>query len=140
MNFQPKKLKYTKMQKGKIYNCFQNNIDLKAKSIKTIKIVALESGRITVQQLVTIRAQIKKSIKKIGLLQFKACPQMPLTKKPAEIRMGKGKGSFDHWVLNSSFGMSICEVYFNQYFMSKVFILMQKTQKRLPIKTKIVFI
>jgi large subunit ribosomal protein L16 len=140
MLFHPKNSKYTKFQKGKLLNCFRNNINLKTKSTKSIKLIALEYGRMTSQQLVALRGQIRKSIKKIGFLQFHVCPQLAITKKPSEIRMGKGKGSFSHWVLNSTSGMLICEVYFKKDFINRIFALMQKVQKQLPIKTKIVFL
>ena len=59
---------------------------------------AMSSGRITSAQLEAVRVSIKRALKKDGKIFIRIFPHKPITKKPAEVRMGGGKGSVDHWV------------------------------------------
>lgn len=96
MLFYPKNSKFKKQQKGNLPNRLNNLIILnRQNTFDSVKLVAASSGRISVKQLTAIRALIKKSIKKEGVLKIGLFPQTPITKKPAEVRMGKGKGAFN---------------------------------------------
>jgi len=91
----PKKLKYRKKQKGRT----------KGKAFKgsTLEygdfgLQALECGFMTAQQIESARVAINRHIKRGGKVWIRVFPDKPVTKKPAETRMGKGKGSTEGWV------------------------------------------
>ncbi len=139
MLFFPKKSKFKKYQKGKSFNKIKNNVGLKYKVSKSIKLIAVEAGRLSTKHLVAIRFLIKKHLKKVGGASFNLSPQMSISKKPLEIRMGKGKGSHSHWVSNVRSGGCLCDVFFKISAKVLVFSVLRKVQIRLPIKTKIIF-
>ena len=87
--------------------------------------------------MVAMRFLIRKIIKKKGLAIFKVFPQTIITKKPAGIRMGKGKGSTSHWICKVKAGLLLCEIFFKLKLKKRIMRLLRKVQVRLPIKTKI---
>lgn len=90
----PRSTKYKKLQKGKPFNKTNFLITLdKLNNRKTVKLIATENGRITAKQLNAINLSLRKIIKKKGSFIFNVFPHTPVTKKPAEVRMGKGKGN-----------------------------------------------
>lgn len=131
--FIPKNFKFRKQQKGKFFNkifsgCFKQQTNC-------LKLKTLGFGRLTSNQLKSLKQTINKIIKKRGRVVFKIFPQTPITKKPTEVRMGKGKGAFSHWVAKVQPGTTIC------YIESEFVLLTRKALEyakiRLPIKTKI---
>jgi large subunit ribosomal protein L16 len=91
----PKKVKYRKQMKG--------NMRGKALRGSTITfgdyaLKAMECGRMTAQQIEAARITINRTVKRGGKMWIRVFPDKPLTKKPAETRMGKGKGSPEQWV------------------------------------------
>ena len=64
----------------------------------TYGLKALEPGWITARQIEASRIVISRIVRKVGKMWIRIFPDKPITAKPAETRMGKGKGSFDHWV------------------------------------------
>ena len=91
----PKKLKYRRRQKGR----------MKGKAIKggslefgDFGLQALECGFISAQQIESARVAINRHVKRGGKLWIRVFPDKPITKKPAETRMGKGKGATEGWV------------------------------------------
>jgi large subunit ribosomal protein L16 len=135
MLFSPRKSKFKKYQKGSLPNKIKNNILFKTKSAPSIKLVSANFGPIKIKQLLSIRLLIRKSIRKLGFLSFNVFPQKIISKKPAQIRMGKGKGSFSHWVVNVFTGFTICEVFCRNSAKKSLYLSLKKAQKRLPIKT-----
>ncbi len=91
----PNKVKYRKMMKGKMSGIATscNSIDFGEFAIK-----ALECGRINSRQIEAARVAIMRSVKKGGKIWIRIFPDKPITKKPLEVRMGKGKGSVEEWV------------------------------------------
>ena len=91
----PKKTKHRKQQKGKMRGIAWrgSNIDFGEYGIQ-----ALERGWITARQLEAARIALTRSIKRGGKVFIRIFPDKPLTKKPAETRMGKGKGNPEEWV------------------------------------------
>lgn len=91
----PKKLKYRRRQKGRIKGkAFKGNtLDFGDYGLQ-----ALECGFITAQQIESARVAITRHIKRGGKIWIRVFPDKPITKKPAETRMGKGKGSTEGWV------------------------------------------
>lgn len=137
MLFSPRKSKFKKYQKGTLPNIIKNKLDYKKKSIDSIKIVSAEFGNIKIKQLLSIRLLIRKTIRKRGFMRFNVFPQKHLSKKPQQIRMGKGKGSFSEWVVNLFKGLTICEIFCKNSIKKNLAISLKKAQKRLPLKTVI---
>jgi large subunit ribosomal protein L16 len=91
----PKKVKHRKQQKGRNRGVATRGVDL---SFGDFGLKALENGFITNRQIEAARIAINRHIKRGGKVWIRIFPDKPLTKKPAEVRMGKGKGSPEEWV------------------------------------------
>ena len=104
---QPKRTKYRKMQKGRVRGTAQRgaNIAYGSFGIKT-----LEVGFITARQIEASRIAINRFMKREGKVWIRIFPDKPITAKPAEVRMGKGKGAPSHWVAPVKPGRSMFEV------------------------------
>jgi large subunit ribosomal protein L16 len=99
-------------------------------------LVAVEPGRVTARQLEAIRVTMGRKLKKVGELFLRIFPQRPVTKKPAETRMGKGKGNPEYWVAIVKRGRVLCEVKgVSAEYARKV---LKSASYKLPIKTKVV--
>ena len=103
----PKKTKYRKVQKGRVRG--------RAKGATTLifgdyGLEAVESGRVSARQIEAIRVTMGRRLKKVGTLFMRLFPQKPITKKPAETRMGKGKGNPEYWVDVVKRGRILCEI------------------------------
>ena len=107
MFLQPKKSKYKKVRKGRLakYNYKTNKLDF-----GTIGLKACESGLISARQLEAARQAIVRKTKRNGKLWIKIFPNLPITKKPTEVRMGKGKGPVSHWSARVKSGTTIFEL------------------------------
>ena len=92
---QPKRTKHRKMQKGRNRGKAHRGSDV---SFGDYAIQALEPARITSRQIESARMSIQRKTKRAGKLFIRIFPDKPLTKKPLEVRMGKGKGSVETWV------------------------------------------
>ncbi len=92
---QPKRTKYRKTQKGKMKGLATRGQEI---SFGTFAIKSLEMGFITARQLEAARIAITRAMKREGQVWIRIFPDKPMTKKPAEVRMGKGKGAPEFWV------------------------------------------
>ncbi len=92
---QPKRTKYRKMQKGRVRGVAQRGHTL---SFGTFGIKSLEPGWITSRQIEAARIAMTRAMKREGQVWIRIFPDKPITSKPAEVRMGKGKGAPDYWV------------------------------------------
>ena len=92
---QPKRSKFRKTQKGKIKGIATRGNEL---SFGTFGIKSLEPGFISARQLEAARIAITRAMKREGQVWIRIFPDKPMTKKPAEVRMGKGKGAPEFWV------------------------------------------
>lgn len=91
----PKKVKWRKQRKGRITGEAQRGT---AVAFGDFAIKTIEPGRISARQIESARRAIQRSVKRGGKLWIRIFPDKPITKKPAEVRMGKGKGSVEFWV------------------------------------------
>ena len=91
----PKKVKYRKRQKGRTKGKASRGVDL---SFGSFGLKTLEPGHITARQIEAARIAITRHIKRGGRVWIRIFPDKPITKKPAETRMGKGKGPVEAWV------------------------------------------
>ena len=91
----PKRVKYRKKQRGRMKGNAQTGNYV---AFGTYGLKALESGWITSRQIEATRIAITRHVKRGGKVWIRIFPDKPVTKKPAETRMGKGKGSPEYWV------------------------------------------
>ena len=92
---QPKRTKYRKQQKGKIKGIAYRGSQL---AFGSFAIKTMDEGFITSRQLEAARVALTRYMKREGKVWIRIFPDKPITAKPAEVRMGKGKGALDHWV------------------------------------------
>lgn len=107
MTLMPKKTKYRKMQKGHLTGLSKaaTFVDYGDYGMQV-----LERGKITAQQIEACRVAINRFFNRRGKVYVRIFPDKPITKKPAETRMGKGKGGVDHYVAAVKPGRIIFEV------------------------------
>ena len=103
----PSRTKYRKVHKGRIYGVAQKGNEL---SFGDFGIQSLSRGRMTSQQIEAARVAMTRSLKRNGKVWIRVFPHKPVTKKPAETRMGKGKGGVDRWVAVIKPGTMLFEI------------------------------
>jgi len=91
----PKRTKYRKAHKGRIHGLAKGGTDL---NFGSVGLKAVEPGRITARQIEAARRAITRHIKRIGRVWIRVFPDVPVSQKPAEVRMGSGKGTPEFWV------------------------------------------
>jgi len=130
---QPKRTKYRKQHKGRIAD-----VTFKGSSIAfgTYGLKAMAPGRITSRQIEAARVALTRNMKREGAVWIRIFPDKPITKKPQEVRMGKGKGAVDHWVANVQAGRIMFEVEGVQKAVAEE--SLRLAAQKLPVKTKIV--
>jgi large subunit ribosomal protein L16 len=104
---QPKKTKFRKMQKGKMKGFAQRGSQL---AFGSFGIKALEETWITARQIEAARIAVTRYMKRQGQVWIRIFPDKPITKKPAEVRMGKGKGSVEYYVAEIQPGKMLYEM------------------------------
>lgn len=92
---QPKRVKYRKQQKGRVKGLAHRGSTV---SFGSFGLKSLDSGRITNRQIESARIAMTRYMKREGKVWIRIFPDKPITSKPLEVRMGKGKGALDHWV------------------------------------------
>ncbi|MCH2235471.1 MAG: 50S ribosomal protein L16 [Crocinitomicaceae bacterium] len=92
---QPKRRKHRKAQKGRNRGVAQRGAQI---AFGSFGIKALEAGWITSRQIEASRIAVTRYMKREGKVWIRIFPDKPVTSKPAEVRMGKGKGALSHWV------------------------------------------
>jgi large subunit ribosomal protein L16 len=104
----PNQRKFRKNNKGRFHAKFET----KANILKfgTHGIQALEKGRITAKQIEAVRRSITNFLKRKGKVWIRIFPDFPVTNKPSEVRMGKGKGNVSYWVCNVRPGRILYEL------------------------------
>jgi len=104
---QPKRQKYRKQQKGR-----NRGLAYKGSTISfgSFALKSLEFNRITSRQIESARVALTRHMKREGKVWIRIFPDKPLTSKPAEVRMGKGKGAIDHYVAEVQPGRILFEV------------------------------
>ena len=105
--FQPKRTKFKKFHKVRPCGIITNQSEL-AFGVYGLKV--LKAGRISAKVLETLRRSITRKLKRKGQVWIRVFPDMSVTSKPAEVRMGKGKGSHDFWVASVKSGQIIFEI------------------------------
>lgn len=134
----PKTSKYRKSYKGKLKNIVSKNYELKDTiHYGVVALKSLESGRITPNHINCCKQLLNKNLKKFSQIRFSIFPHIPITKKPLEVRMGKGKGSVDTWVFNIFTGSTLVEIEGNN--LPLITKGLNAIRNKLPIRTQIVY-
>ncbi len=91
----PKKIRYRKVQRGRMTGRSKGSNEVE---FGEYGLQAVEPAWVTAQQIEAVRVTLSRKLKKVGKLYIRLFPDKPITKKPAETRMGKGKGNVEFWV------------------------------------------
>ncbi len=130
----PKRTKYRRVQKGRIKGNASRGTRI---NFGDFGIKALAPGRITSRQIEAARIAMTRRMKRVGRVWIRIFPDKSITKKPAETRMGKGKGSPEYWVAVVKPGRVLFEIGGNvSPELAKE--ALRLAQQKLPIKTKFV--
>jgi large subunit ribosomal protein L16 len=129
----PKKMKYRKVQRGSMRGI--------SKGCRTVMfgeygLQALEPAWVTAQQIEAVRVTVNRKLKKVGKLFLRVFPDKPVSKKPAETRMGKGKGAPEFWVSVVKRGRVMCEISGLDEQSARE--ALKQAAYKLPMKTKFV--
>ena len=104
---QPKRTKFRKAHKGRIHGLAKGGTDL---AFGQYALKATEPERVTARQIEAARRAITREMKRQGRVWIRIFPDVPVSKKPTEVRMGKGKGSVEYWAARVKPGRSVCEI------------------------------
>lgn len=130
---QPKKTKHRKQFKGRMKGNAQRGAEI---AFGSFAIKALDPVFITSRQIEAARIAATRYMKREGQLWIRIFPDKPITKKPAEVRMGKGKGALDHWVAVVRPGRIIFELDgVNAQVAQEA---LRLAAQKLPVKTKFI--
>jgi large subunit ribosomal protein L16 len=129
----PKRVKYRKAMRGKVKGNETRGTDV---AFGSFGLKALESGWITSRQIEAVRVTLSRTMKRDGKIWIRIFPDKPVTKKPAETRMGSGKGSPEFWVSVVKPGRIMFEVGgISQELATEA---LRLAGHKLPVKTKMV--
>jgi len=103
----PKRLKFHKQHKGRIHGMAKGGSEL---SFGSFGLKALTPNRVTARQIEAARRAITREMKRLGQLWIRIFPDVPVSDKPAEVRMGKGKGAIEFWVARVKPGRIMFEI------------------------------
>jgi len=130
---QPKRTKFRKMQKGKMKGLATRGAEL---SFGSFGIKSLEPAWITSRQIEAARIAVTRYMKREGQVWIRIFPDKPVTKKPAEVRMGKGKGAPEYWVAVVRPGRMIFEAEGVPLEVAKE--ALRLAAQKLPVQTKFI--
>lgn len=130
---QPKRTKYRKQQKGR-----NNGLAYKGSSVDfgSFGLKSLDRGRITNRQIEAARIAMTRHMKREGKVWIRIFPDKPITAKPQEVRMGKGKGNLDHYVAEVKPGRIMFEL--DGVSREVAVEALRLAAQKLPVKTKTV--
>lgn len=128
---QPKRTKFRKRQKGRVKGIAQRGHRL---AFGTFGIKSMEPGWITSRQIEAARIAMTRAMKREGQVWIRIFPDKPVTKKPAEVRMGKGKGAPEYWVATVKPGTILFEASGVDIELAKE--ALRLAAQKLPITTK----
>jgi len=128
---QPKRTKFRKMQKGRVKGVATRGHSI---AFGSFALKSLEGGWITARQIEAARIAVTRFMKREGQVWIRIFPDKPITKKPAEVRMGKGKGSPEYWVAVVKPGTILFEAGGVSKAVAKE--ALRLAEGKLPIKTK----
>tara|TARA_A100001388_G_C28446441_1_gene346579 strand:- start:22 stop:435 length:414 start_codon:yes stop_codon:yes gene_type:complete len=130
---EPKKVKFRRVHRGN-----RRGMSMRGNFVTfgSYGLKALEPGWVTARQIESSRIVISRIVRKIGKMWIRIFPDKPVTARPAETRMGKGKGSLDHWVALVKPGRILFEI--DGVSKEEAVQAFRDAGHKLPIKTKLV--
>lgn len=129
----PKRTKYRKAHKGRIHGNAKGGTTL---AFGAFGLKAVEPERITARQIEAARRAITRHMKRVGKVWIRIFPDVPVSRKPAEVRMGSGKGSPEYWVCRVHPGRILFELDgVSKELAQEAFTL---AAAKLPVKTRVV--
>ena len=130
---QPKRTKFRKQHKGRIHGNAKGGTSL---TFGSFGLKAMEPERITARQIEATRRAITRHMKRAGRVWIRIFPDVPISKKPTEVRMGKGKGSPEYWAARVAPGRIMFEIDgVNETIAREA---LRLGARKLPIKTRFV--
>lgn len=130
---QPKKTKFRKAHKGRIHGNAKGGTTL---NFGSVGLKAMSPDRITARQIEAARRAITRHIRRQGKVFIRIFPDVPVSKKPLEVRQGKGKGSVEYWAARVKPGRIMFELDGVDPTLARE--ALQLASEKLPIKTRIV--
>jgi len=130
---QPKRTKFRKQHKGRIHGTASRGTDL---NFGSYGIKAVEPARITARQIEAARRSITRHMKRAGRVWIRIFPDVPVSSKPTEVRMGKGKGAPEFWACRVKPGKIMFEIDGVSAEVARE--AMRLASAKLPIKTRFV--
>ncbi len=129
----PKKTKYRKQHKGKIHGNAKGGFEL---NFGAYGLKSTQPGRITARQIEAARRAISRYVKRAGKMWIRVFPDVPVSRKPAEVRMGSGKGTPEYWVAKIKPGRIMFELDGVPGDVARE--AFERASAKLPIKTKVI--
>ena len=130
---QPSRTKFRKAHKGRIHGLATSGIDL---AFGQFGLKAMEPDRVTARQIEAARRALTRHMKRAGQVWIRVYPEVPVSKKPLEVRMGSGKGSVELWVTRIKPGRILFEVDGIPMELAKEALTLAAA--KMPIKTRFV--
>ncbi|MEN0651894.1 MULTISPECIES: 50S ribosomal protein L16 [Hyphobacterium] len=130
---QPKRTKFRKQHKGRIHGLAKGGFSL---NFGSYGLKAMEPERVTARQIEAARRAVTRHMKRAGRVWIRIFPDVPVSKKPTEVRMGKGKGSPEFWVARVKPGRIMFEIDGVPDSVAREALTLGAA--KLPVKTKIV--
>jgi large subunit ribosomal protein L16 len=130
---QPARTKYRKAHKGRVHGNAKGGYSL---NFGAFGLKAVEPCRMTARQIEAARRTITRHLKRVGRVWIRVFPDVPVSKKPAEVRMGSGKGSPEFWICRVKPGRILFEIDgVNRAIATEAF---QLAAAKLPMKTRVI--
>jgi len=130
---QPKRTKHRKQFKGRIHGLAKGGTDL---TFGTYGLKSIEPERVTARQIEAARRAMTRHMKRQGRVWIRVFPDVPVTKKPTEVRMGKGKGSIEYWAAKVKPGRIMFEI--DGVSEAIAYEALRLAAMKLPVKTRVV--
>ncbi|MEL6744221.1 MAG: 50S ribosomal protein L16 [Pseudomonadota bacterium] len=130
---QPKRTKFRKAHKGRMRGVAKGGYEL---TFGSFGLKAMEPERITARQIEAARRTMTRHMKRAGRVWIRVFPDLPVSKKPTEVRMGKGKGSTEYWAARVHPGRIMFEIDGVAEGLAREALMLAAA--KLPIKTRIV--
>ena len=130
---QPKRTKYRKAHKGRIHGMSKGGSAL---NFGSYGLKAITTGRVAARQIEACRRAITRHLKRSGRMWIRIFPDVPVSKKPTEVRMGKGKGTPEYWMCRVAAGRIMFEV--DGVPLALAAEAFTRGAAKLPVRTKVV--
>ena len=130
---QPKRTKFRKLHKGRIHGLAKGGSDL---NFGSYGLKATQPERITARQIEAARRAMTRHMKRAGKVWIRIFPDVPVSSKPAEVRMGKGKGDIDYWAAEVRPGTILFEL--GNVTEDKAKLAFKRIAHKMPVKVRMV--